>query len=123
MFQLPRSLQLLKHVVMRLRLASFGARVYRAFLACCALYAAFLLASRLGGLWTDWTNWTDWATPVTIGLVPGVALLIGLAWHRRPTLVDAARAVDQQHGTKDLFLTVALIEKSAGEYQALVAKA
>ena len=62
MFQLPRSLQLLKHVVMRLRLASFGARVYRAFLACCALYAAFLLASRLGGLWTDWTNWTDWAS-------------------------------------------------------------
>jgi hypothetical protein len=35
--------------------------------------------------------------------------------------MEAARVVDQRHGTKDLFLTVALIEKSAGEYQALVA--
>jgi hypothetical protein len=123
MFQLPRSLQLLKHVVARLRLASIGATVYRAFLICCGLYAAFLLASRLGGLWTEW------ATPVTFALVPAIAAIVGLAglaWmvgHRRPTLVDAARAVDQQHGTKDLFLTVALIEKSAGEYQALVARA
>jgi hypothetical protein len=50
-------------------------------------------------------------------------LLVALLWHRRPTLVDAARAVDHKNGTKDLFLTVALIEKSAGEYQALVAKA
>ena len=122
MFQLPRSLQLLKHVVVRLRLASIGAQVYAAFLFCCALYAAFLLASRLGGVWTDW------ATPITLVLVPGIAAIVGLAglvWmvgHRRPTLVEAARAVDQQNGTKDLFLTVALIEKSAGEFQALVAK-
>lgn len=117
MFELPRSLKLLKHVVVRLRLASIGARVYRAFLACCALYAAFLLASRLGGLWTEW------ASPIWLVLIPAIAAMVGLAWHRRPTLVEAARAVDQQNGTKDLFLTVALIEKSAGEYQALVAKA
>ncbi len=123
MLQMPRSLQLLKQVVIRLRLASIGARVYRAFLAFCAVYGAFLLVSRLGGFWIEWTNWTDWKTPVGLALVPGLALLIGLAWHRRLNLVDAARAIDQQHGTKDLFLTVALIEKSAGEYQALVAKA
>src|SRR5947208_1136077 len=114
MFQLPRSLQLLKRVVVRLRLASIGARVYRAFLFCCGLYAAFLLASRLGWLWTEW------ATPVTLALVPAIAAIVGLAWHRRPTLLDAAKAVDRQNGTKDLFLTVALIEESAGEYQALV---
>ncbi len=117
MFALPRSLKLLKHVVVRLRLASIGARLHRAFLACCALYAAFLLTSRLGGLWTEWAL-SPW-----LMLVPALALFFVLAWHRRPTLVDAARAVDQQNGTKDLFLTVALIEKSAGEYQALVAKA
>ena len=117
MFQLPRSLQLLKLVAVRLRLASIGVRVYRVFLACCGLYTAFLLTSRLAGLWTEW------ATPETLLLVPVVAALAGLAWHRRPTLVEAARAVDRQHGAKDLFLTVALIEKSAGEYQALVAKA
>src|SRR5258708_40321739 len=117
MFQLPRSLQLLKRVIVRQQLASIGARVYRAFLACCGLYAVFLLTTRLGGLWTEWAL-SPWLL-----LVPALALLVVLAWHRRPTLVEAARAVDQQNGTKDLFLTVALIEKSAGEYQALVAKA
>jgi hypothetical protein len=116
MFALPRSLKLLRTVVVRLRLASIGARLYRAFLACCALYAAFLLTSRLAGLWTEWAL-SPWLL-----LVPGLSLVVVLAWHRRPTLVEAARAVDQQNGTKDLFLTIALIEKSAGEYQALVAK-
>ena len=110
MFELPRSLQLLKHVIVRMQLASIGARVYRAFLACCALYAAFLLVSRLGGLSGPNGRFRQrW-----LALIPAVAAIVGLAWHRRPTLVEAARAVDQQNGTKDLFLTVALIEKSAG---------
>src|SRR5262249_37450573 len=52
-----------------------------------------------------------------------LAVLAAVLWHRQPTLIDAARAIDRQHGTKDLFLTVALIEQSAGEYQALVAGA
>jgi hypothetical protein len=117
MFELPRSIQLLRRVAVRLRLASIGDRLYAAFLVCCAAYAAFLIAARFGGLVTGWV------TPLTLLAVPTIALLVGLLWHHRPTLVEAARAVDRKNGTKDLFLTVALIEKSAGEYQGLVAQA
>lgn len=115
MFTLPKSIQLLERVALRLRLAAIGRRLYLVFLACCGAFAAFLLASRLTGFYTEW------ASRQSLLLVPVLAVLLAVLWHRRPTLVDAARAVDRQHGTKDLFLTVALIEKSAGEYQALVA--
>jgi hypothetical protein len=117
MFELPRSLQLLNRVAFRLRLASIGVRLYAAFLVCCGLYAVLLIASRVTGLWTDW-HFRE-----LLVAIPVVALIVGGLWHRRPTRMEAARAIDQRHGTKDLFLTVALIEKSAGEYQALVANA
>jgi hypothetical protein len=117
MFQLPRSAQLLKRVVLRLHLAAIGRRLYVTFLVGCAVYAGLLLASRFTGYYTEWL------TLQTILIVPAVAAIVAVLWHKRPTLVDAARAVDRQHGTKDLFLTVALLEKSAGEYQALVVKA
>ena len=47
--------------------------------------------------------------------------MLGLAWPRRPTLRDAARAVDRQAQTEDLFLTMLLLENTPGEYQPLVA--
>jgi hypothetical protein len=117
MFQLPRSARLLKRVLLRLHLAAIGRRLYVTFLVACAVYAGLLLASRLSGYYPEWV------TLRTMLLVPAVAAIVALLWHKRPTLVDAARAVDRQNGTKDLFLTVALLEKSAGEYQALVVKA
>jgi hypothetical protein len=116
MFDLPRSLQLLKRVAVRLRLAAIGKRLYVAFIVSCIIYAAVLVTSRFGGVYTDWL------TPASLAFVPAVAILAGMALHRRPTLMEAARAIDQKTGTKDLFLTVAMIEKSAGEYQALVAR-
>ena len=117
MFEMPRSVQLLRRVAVRLQLAAIGNRLYAAFLAACGAYAALLIASRFGGFFTEWV------TPVSLLAVPALAALVGLLWHHRPTLVEAARAIDRQNGTKDLFLTVALIEKSAGEYQGLVARA
>lgn len=117
MFQLPRSLQLLNQVAFRMRLASIGSRLYAAFLIGCAVYAALLIGSRLSGYWSDWNF------PALLVAVPAAALIVGGLWHHRPSRMEAARAIDQRHGTKDLFLTVALIEKSAGEYQALVAHA
>ncbi|MFN0055652.1 MAG: hypothetical protein ACKV0T_26185 [Planctomycetales bacterium] len=117
MIDTPRSAALLRRVALRLRLAAFGWRVYGAFLVCCALYAVALLVARLGGLGAVW------ATPQTLAIVPAVALLLSLIWHPRPTVVEAARAVDRHAGSKDLFLTMALIEKSAGEFQPLVARA
>jgi hypothetical protein len=116
MFTLPKSNQLLQRVLLRLRLAAIGRRLYLIFLISCAAFAVFLLGSRFTGFYTEW------ASIQTLLVVPALAVLVAVLWHRRPTLVDAARAVDRQHGTKDLFLTVALIEQSAGEYQALVAR-
>src|SRR5262245_66671069 len=105
MFQLPRSDQLLKRVVLRLHLAALGRGLYLTFLVACAAYGGLLLASRFTGFYTEWL------TVQTMMVVPAVAAIVALLWHKRPTLVDAARAVDRQHGTKDLFLTVALLEK------------
>jgi hypothetical protein len=117
MFELPRSVKLLRRVAVRLQLAAIGRRLNLTFLAFCGAYAGLLAASRFGGVLTEWV------TPFTLLAVPVLAVLVALLWHRRPTLVEAARAVDQTNGTKDLFLTLSLLEKSAGEYQALVAKA
>ncbi len=108
-------MQLLRRVTLRLRLAAIGRRFYLLFLVLCAAFAAFLVGSRLTGFYTEWAN------VQTLLVIPALAVLIAVLWHRRPTLLDAARAVDHQHGTKDLFLTLTLIEQSAGEYQALVA--
>jgi hypothetical protein len=117
MFEIPQSVKVLGRVLVRLRLVSFGSRFYAAFLACSALYAVALLGTRLCGVVTDWF------TPVSLAVVPATAFLVALVFHRRPTPLDAARVIDGHQGTKDLFLTVALIEKTAGEYQALVASA
>lgn len=114
MSELPRSLTLLRRVRNRLRVAALGRRVYLSFFVVCGLYAAVLLTSRLLGVVPDWFD------PLTLGVLPAAALLLGLLIYRRPTPVEAARAVDLKSGTKDLFLTVTLLEGSAGEYQPLV---
>jgi chemotaxis protein histidine kinase CheA len=110
----PRSQQLLRQVALRLRIRSLARAVYWSLLAATVLYVVLLLTSRFGGLWTEWVNWQ------TFLAVPLVALIAAMVWHRRPQPADAARAVDQATGAKDLYLTLALLKTSAGEYQELV---
>ncbi|MSR56111.1 MAG: hypothetical protein EXS05_00315 [Planctomycetaceae bacterium] len=117
MFESPRSVALLKQVARRLHVAAIAGRVYWTFLVSCGLYAVALLVCRLCGIATEWV------TLPTLLVVPAVAALVALAWHHRPSVLEAARVVDKHSGTKDLFLTVALIEKSAGEFQPLVTRA
>lgn len=117
MFESPRTRALLRQVGRRLHLAVFGGRMYWTFLISCAIYAVTLLVGRLCGVGAEWL------TPSSLLLVPGVALVAALVWHHRPTAIEAARVIDRHNGTKDLFLTVALIESSAGEFQPLVARA
>jgi phage-related protein len=86
-----------------------------ALLILTAVYAAFLLTARLTGL-----------MPLTPNLsvllcLPLAGAAIGVLWPHRPTLRDAARAVDRHAQTKDLFLTMLLLEGSAGEFKPLVA--
>ena len=113
---LHRSNALLRSICRRLLVVSFGRRFYFVFLITAGLYALVFLASRLLGLIPDLFE------PTTLMSIPAVALLFALLLHHRPTVVEAARKVDGRHGTKDLFLTVALLEHSGGQYKPLVAR-
>ena len=107
MVPLATTPRLLKRVAMRLDLAAIFASFQWFSLAALGLYGVALLASRLtgygAGLFSPWT----------LAMVPGLGLLLGLLFHKRPTALDAARAVDTFGGTKDLFLTAALLEQAA----------
>jgi hypothetical protein len=117
MLNLAQSQALLRRVANRLRIAAFGRRFYTVFLALCGLYALLLVISRAGAALPDWLFGPPWMAALS-----GAALLLSLLLQHRPTRVEAARALDRHSGTKDLFLTLALIETSAGEYQPLVAQ-
>jgi len=110
----PRSLQLLKQVCRRLHLQAFVATLHGSLLISAGVYLVALLTSRLSGLYPQFF------TPVSLTIVPVVAVLSAAMWHRRPALRDAARVVDQSSGVRDLYLTLSLLETAAGEYQPLV---
>jgi hypothetical protein len=105
---------LLRLVNYRLQCRSLVWAAYWSLIAVYGVYAAALLTRRLTGAIPDYFTWT------TFCAVPLAAVAIGLLWHRRPVLTDAARAVDQTTGVKDLYLTLSLLDSSAGEYQPLV---
>lgn len=111
-----KSTTLLQRVARRLGLVTFGHSLYRCFWIVGGLYAAVLLASRLSGTIPDVFQ------PISLAAVPVLAGLIGLLVWRRPTPVDAARAIDRYNGTKDLFLTLTMLDNAAGDYKPLVAR-
>lgn len=117
MVEASRSMKLLRQVARRMHAVSFATRLCWFFLLCAAVYGAGLLASRFTGFAPDGF------TINTLAAVPVIAALAAAIWHHRPTVEEAAHALDHKSGSKDLFLTVALIEQSAGEYQPLVARA
>jgi hypothetical protein len=116
MVETSRTMALLRNVSRRMRLAAFGRRFYQAFLIGCGLYAIALVAARLCGVANDWFTLKSL---LAVSLAAAVGALIG---RRRPGLVDAARVIDRQSGARDLFLTVALIDRTAGEFQPLVVR-
>jgi hypothetical protein len=111
----PRWQTLLSRTLLRLRVTAAARRGLWALLVFGAAYAVFLLTVRLTGLWR--------LAPEAFVLagLPLAAALVGVIWPRRPTLKDAARAVDRHARTDDLFLTMLLLENSPGEFQPLVA--
>src|SRR5580704_499513 len=111
----PKWQTLLSRTLLRLRIISAARRGLRALLVLAAAYAAFLMTMRLTGILR--------LTPEALALagLALAALLIGAVWPRRPTLRDAARAVDRHAKTDDLFLTMLMLENSPGEFQPLVA--
>ncbi len=115
MTTLPKSNSLVGRVVRRMRFAMIGRRAFVALLVLSGVYAVALLVSRLAGVIPD-----QFALQALLAL-PVVAGIMGLILHRRPTAEEAARLIDRQGGTKDLFLTVAMLEGSPGEFKPIVA--
>lgn len=110
----PESRKLLERVTNRLRLGAIGRSGFVGSCVAGILYLIAFAISRLLGLMPDWFH------PVTVLAIPSVGLLAAILFHRRPTFQDAARQVDTHEKTKDLFLTVTMLNEAAGEYQSLV---
>jgi len=108
--------QMLKNVGFRRRLALWGRQFSICFFIIAALYAAVLLASRFSG------KIPDRFEPWTLLTIPVGAFVLSFLTYKRPTDVELAHLVDERSGTKDLYLTTALLEKSPGQYAPLVAR-
>ena len=102
-----------------MRLAAVGRSFYWLFLVFCGVFAVTLSAARFSGLIEMPAIRSTW---LAFGAVPLIAGLLAWVAHKRPTLPDAARLVDRSTGAKDLYLTLALLETSAGAYQPLVVR-
>lgn len=113
--QVKDSQSVLEQVAQRLRLAAIGNRFYLFTLVACAIYAVLLLTSRFTGIFEGLTF-----SPLSLLVIPVAALLLAAVWHTKPSTAEAARAVDKNRGTKDLFLTYSMLDRSAGDYQSLV---
>lgn len=119
MSESSNAFKLLTKVAQRMRLAAVGRSFYLAFLILCSAFAVTLLVVRLSGLAPGLLAPSQ-GTWLALAAVPVLATLFALILHRKPTLPDAARLVDQSTGAKDLYLTLSLIDTAAGEYQPLV---
>lgn len=110
----PVSWRLLTGVRRRLLLDQLSARWATATTICAGLYLALLLAARLTGYYADQFDY--W----TVAVVPVTGLLAALLWPARPNVQAAAHRVDQQQSTRDLFLTLTLLDAAPGDYKPLV---
>ena len=106
--------RLFTRVAWRIRVISFARRFYRCVLTLSVVYGLLLLVSRMTGVFPSLFSLANlWTVPVA-------ALAFSLLWRRPTTVVDAAKQIDRRQGTKDLFLTCAMIDNTAGGFQSLV---
>ncbi len=112
----PTTQMLLSRIAARKRLALFGVRFYQASLVLAAFFGLLILVSRL----LDWN--ATWFTWRTLLLVPPLAAIAAFGLTRRVQAAEAARLVDTRMGTKDLFLTSAMLDTAPGAYKPLVSK-
>jgi hypothetical protein len=110
----PRTKRLLDRTAGRLYLADLGWWLHRSWLAVAAICLALLLCARLLAL-IPATPLVQW---LWVGAVVAVAAAFLLA--RKPAAKAAARIVDDRTGSKELFLTTALLGSAPGEFQPIV---
>lgn len=111
----PVALTLLNRVQARLRTVSFARSLHRWTLGGLILACVAVLVVRLTGLLPPERQRPEWLL-----VFPAMTALAAWLFHRRVERTAAARAVDQYAKTHDLFLTLATLSSSAGEYQPLV---
>ncbi|MCA8991335.1 MAG: hypothetical protein KDA88_05120 [Planctomycetaceae bacterium] len=116
MSNFPNSQKLLQWVQSRLYMDRLVQRCFWFTMVLAGMYLAGLLGGRLTGLWGMWFE------PWTVALVPGLGVIGALLVSTRPTLGEAAHAVDVQQSTKDLYLTLTMLDDSPGEYKPLVGR-
>ncbi len=109
---------LLQRVQRRLKAAAFGRSAYLSAMGTLSLAIAGVLAARLLGLIPPSGQQWEWLLAI-----PVVSLILAAIFHNRAERTVAAQKVDAHAGTHDLFLTLATLNSSAGEYQPLVTHA
>ena len=110
----PKSLQLMQAVVRRLKLLAVGRSAQFITLIVGAIYLAAFIASRGFGVLPDFFH------PASVLAIPTAGVLLGMLIYRRPRTDEAAREIDRHAASKDLFLTLTLLESSGGNFQPLV---
>jgi tetratricopeptide (TPR) repeat protein len=106
---------LLQKVQHRLTAVRIARKLHHWTLAAVIFAGVAVVGVRLSGLIPPGNQRLEW-----LALIPLVAAVAAWLFHRRVGKTDAARAVDRFAGTDDLFLTLATLSTSAGEYQPLV---
>lgn len=114
MDDMQKTKQLIERVQRRLTLAAWGRSLFVSFLCVGTLYLTCLLFSRFSGYLREWF------IPESVGAVLIGTLILSFLLFRKPDKEHAARLIDQSRGTKDLFLTVILLENAVGNYKPLV---
>jgi len=106
---------LLQKVQTRLTAVRVARRLHHWMLGALVCVGVAVLAIRLSGMLPPGRQQIQWlmAIPFAVAFAAGV-------FHRRVEKTEAARAVDCFAKTDDLFLTLATLSTSAGEYQPLV---
>ena len=110
--------RLLTRVQSRLRTISVTTALHWWMFAAVVTACLAVLCVRLLGLFPEGREPWQWLL-----LLPALAAIGTWAFHRRVNSSLAARVVDTHAKTDDLFLTLATLQSSAGEYQPLVAQA
>lgn len=110
-----KSNHLIARVQRRLALALCGRKLYVSFLICAAIYLVLLLVSRFSGYFQEWF------LKESVAVVILGTIVLSCFLFRKPSKEEAARLIDQKQQTKDLFLTVTMLDHAMGNYKPLVA--
>jgi tetratricopeptide (TPR) repeat protein len=114
----PASQKLVQNVRGRIGLTRICHSAYWMFLGLAIVLLVGLLLSRLLGLF----HFSPMAGAYSLGGLMVGSLLLGVFWHRRVSVEEAARRIDQALASRDLFLTTVSLGNAAGEYQSLVSE-